>query len=143
MTVNHAAQKGAPDAPSSSAAPAAPKWFATFGLVAGLGAVVASSCCVIPLGLVALGAGAGVLGGLEAVAMWRAPLLSVSALALVVGWGAWWLTRPVACASDASCASPGRSRATLTLLLCASAIALAATSWSYIDPMLLKLFGGR
>lgn len=143
MTVNHAAQKGAPDAPSSSAAPAGPKWFAAFGLVAGLGAVVASSCCVIPLGLVALGAGAGVLGGLEAVAMWRAPLLSVSALALVVGWGAWWLTRPVACASDASCASPGRSRATLTLLLCASAAVLAAASWSYIDPMLLKLFGGR
>ena len=143
MTVNHAAQKTTPDASSSSAAPATPKCFAAFGLVAALGAVVASSCCVIPLGLSTLGAGASLLGGLEAVAMWRAPLLSVSALALVVGWGAWWLTRPVACASDASCASPGRSRATLTLLLCASTAVLAAASWSYIDPMLLKLFGGR
>ena len=144
MTVNHAAQKGAPDAPSSSAAPATPKWFAAFGLGAASGAVVASSCCVIPLGLAALGAGAGVPGGLEAVAMWRAPLLSVSALVVVGGWGAWWLKCPVACASDASCgASPGRSRATLTLLLCASTAVIAAASWSYIDPMLLKLFRGR
>lgn len=143
MTVNHAAQKATPDAPSSSVAPATPKWFAAFGLVAGLGAVVASSCCVIPLGLAALGAGAGVLGGLEAVAIWRAPLLSVSALALVGGWGAWWLMRPVACASGASCGSPTRSRATIALLLCASTAVLAAASWSYIDPMLLKFFRGR
>jgi mercuric ion transport protein len=45
---------------------------------------------------------------------------------------------------DAStCASPGRSRATLALLLCASAIVVAAASCGYIDPMLLKLFWGR
>ncbi|MBG0802877.1 mercury transporter MerT [Methylocystis sp. H4A] len=143
MTVNHAAQKGAPDASSSSAAPAAPKWFAAFGLVAGLGAVVASSCCVIPLGLSTFGAGASLLGGLEAVAMWRAPLLSVSALALVGGWGAWWLKRPAACASGASCGSSTRSRATIALLLCASTAVIAAASWSYIDPMLLKFFRGR
>jgi mercuric ion transport protein len=33
--------------------------------------------------------------------------------------------------------------ATLALLLCASAIVLAAASWGYIDPMLLKLVRGR
>ena len=143
MTFHHAAQKTTPDTSPSSVAPATPKWFAAFGLVAGLGAVVASSCCVIPLGLSALGAGASGLGGLEAVAMWRAPLLSVSALAIVGGWGAWWLKRPVACASDASCASHTRSRATLALLLCASTAVIAAASWSYIDPMLLKLLRGR
>jgi hypothetical protein len=54
-----------------------------------------------------------------------------------------WLNRPVACASDESCASPERSRSTLALLLCASAIVLAAASWGYIDPALLKLFRGR
>ena len=142
MTINDAAQETTPAA-ASPAAPASPKWFAALGLVAGLGAVVASSCCVIPLGLAALGAGASVLGGLEMVAAWRVPLLSVSALAIVGGWGAWWLKRPVACASGAGCASPQRSRATLALLLCASIIVLAAASWSYIDPMLLKLLRGR
>jgi mercuric ion transport protein len=98
---------------------------------------------VIPLGLAALGASASVLGGLDVVAAWRVPLLSASALAIAGGWLAWRQKRPVACASGADCASPERSRATLALLLCASAIVLAAASWGYIDPMLFKLLRGR
>lgn len=142
MNINDAAHDETPAVSSPPAAATEPKWLAALGVVAGLGAVVASSCCVIPLGLAALGAGASVLGGLEAVAAWRVPLLFVSALAIVGGWGA-WMKRPVACASGASCASPERSRSTLSLLLCASAIVLAAASWSYIDPMLLELLRGR
>lgn len=125
------------------ATPAAPKWFAALGLVAGLGAVVASSCCVIPLGLAALGAGAGVLGGLESVAAWRVPLLLASVVAIGGGWVAWWTKRRVACASNVNCASPARSRATLALLLGASAVVLAAAGWSSIDPVLLALLRGR
>ncbi|MBM3562183.1 MAG: mercury transporter MerT [Alphaproteobacteria bacterium] len=143
MTVNDAAQKKTPAASAPPAVPASSNWFAAFGLVAGLGAVVASSCCVIPLGLAALGAGAGVFGGLELIAAWRVPLLAASALAISGGWSAWWMKRPVICASKANCASPERSRSMLALLLCASAIALAAASWSYIDPALLKLFRWR
>jgi mercuric ion transport protein len=142
MTI-HTAQEATPAASSSTDLPASPKWFAALGLVAGFGAVVASSCCVIPLGVAALGAGAGILGGLEIIAEWRVPLLSISALAIVGGWGAWWLKRPIACVSGASCASPRRSRATLALLLCASITVLAAASWGYIDPALLKLVRGR
>lgn len=141
MNIDDAAQETTP-AVAPPAAPAAPKWFAALGLLAGLGAVVASSCCVIPLGLVALGAGAGVLGGLEMVAEWRIPFLAVSALGIVGGWGAWW-KRPAPCVSGSDCASPQRSRATLGLLLCASLIVALAVSWGYIDPMLLKLLKGR
>jgi mercuric ion transport protein len=143
MSITEAPRGTKPAASSPSVAAASPKWLAALGLIAGLGAVVASSCCVIPLGLAALGAGVGVLGGLEAVAAWRVPLLSISVLGIIGGWGAWWIKRPAACASDESCMSPKRSRATLALLLCASAIVLAAASWSHIDPMLLKLFRGR
>jgi mercuric ion transport protein len=143
MTVHEPARAARQIVPPSPAAAPAPRWFAALGVVAGLGAVVASSCCVLPLALAALGAGASVLGGLETVAAWRTPLLSVSALAILGGWGSWWRKRPVACASGTDCASPERSRATLSLLLCASAIVLAAASWAYIDPMLLKLLRGR
>lgn len=143
MTVNGAVQETTAAGSSPSAARPSPKLFAALGLLAGLGAVIASSCCAIPLGLAALGAGASVFGGLETVAAWRVPLLSVSALAIIGGWVAWRLKRPVACASGACHASPERSRATLALLLCASAILLAAASWSYIDPMLLKFFRGH
>jgi mercuric ion transport protein len=139
MTTNDAAQATKP----AVASPPAPTWFAALGLVAGLGAVVASSCCVIPLGLAALGAGAGILGGLEIIAEWRVPLLATSASAIVGGWGAWWWKRPAPCASGSACASPQRSRATLGLLLCVSLIVVLAASWSYIDPVLLKFFKGR
>jgi mercuric ion transport protein len=143
MTIDNAVRETPPAASAPSAAPSSPKWFAALGLVAGFGAVVASSCCVIPLGLAAVGAGASIFGGLEAVAAWRVPLLSISALAIVGGWGAWRLKRPVECAAGASCASPQRSRTALALLLCASAMLLAAASWSHIDPVLLKLFKGH
>jgi mercuric ion transport protein len=71
MTINDAARDTMPAAP---AARATPKWFAALGLVAGLGAIVASSCCFVPLALAALGAGASVLGGLEMIVARRAPL---------------------------------------------------------------------
>ncbi|MGJ0507666.1 MAG: mercury transporter MerT [Methylocystis sp.] len=143
MTINHTAQETTPAASSPASLPASPQWFAALGLVAGFGAVVASSCCAIPLGLAALGAGAGVLGAFGAIAEWRIPFLLVSALAIVGGWGAWWLKRPIACVLGAACASPQRSRATLALLLCTSITVAAAASWGYIDPALLKLFRGR
>lgn len=142
MTINDASQETAPVA-SLPAMPATSKWFAAVGLVAGLGAVVASSCCVIPLGLAALGAGASVFGGLEMVAAWRVPFLAVSASAMAGGWGAWWWKRPAPCISGSTCASPQRSRATLALLLCASLIVALAASWGYIDPVLLKMFRGQ
>jgi mercuric ion transport protein len=142
MIIDDALKETAPVA-SLPALPAAPKWFAAVGLVAGLGAVVASSCCVIPLALAALGAGASVFGGLEKVAEWRVPLLALSASAIAGGWGAWWWKHPVPCASGSACALQQRSRATLGLLLCASLIVVLAPSWSYIDPVLLKLFMGR
>ncbi len=143
MTIDDTAQDATPAAPSPANLSTSPRWFAALGLVAGFGAVVASSCCAIPLGLAALGASAGVLGGLEAVAELRMPFLLTSALAIIGGWGAWWLKRPVACALGESCASPQRSRATLALLLCASITVLAAASWGYIDPALLKLLRDR
>jgi mercuric ion transport protein len=138
MAVNDASQKK----PTASARPGSPNWLAALGLITGLGAVVASSCCVIPLGLAALGAGASVVGGLELIAAWRVPLLAASALTIGGGWSAWWMRRSAICASKANC-SVERSRSTLALLLCASALTVAAASWSYIDPMLLKLFRER
>ena len=141
MTINDTAQETTP-AVSSPPVASPPKWFAALGLVAGLGAVVASSCCVIPLGLAALGAGAGVLGGLEtsphgACRFSRQRLGDCRRLGRVVAQASRGLR------SGAGCASPERSRTTLALLLCASAIVLAAASWGYIDPVLLKLFRGR
>lgn len=142
MTLNNAAQETTPtvDPPAS---PPAPKWFAAFGLVAGLGAVVASSCCVIPLSLAAVGASASILGGVAMIAEWRIQLLVISTLAIVGGWGAWWWKRPATCVSGSAYGLPQRSRRTLGLLLLVSLIVVLAASWSVIDPVLLKMYRGR
>ena len=50
--------------------PAPPKtgYLATIGLATGLGAVAASTCCVLPVVFAGLGAGAGTFAALEALA---------------------------------------------------------------------------
>ncbi len=121
----------------------APKWCAALGFATGLGAIVASSCCVIPLGLAALGAGAGVLTRLEAISEWRTPFLAASGVTVVTGWAAWWRRRRMACVPSSPCASHERSWGTLALLFCATAIIAAAAGWDQIDPLLLKLLRGR
>ena len=143
MTINDAAEPTTAREAVPPPVPATPKWFAALGLVAGLGAVVASSCCILPLGLAALGAGAGILGGLEALAGWRIPFLAVAALAVVGGWTRWQSKRPPVCVSGSTCASTRRSRATFALLLCASVVVIVAGSWGYIEPALLKMMRGR
>lgn len=112
---------------------------ATLGIAAGLGAVAASSCCVIPLALGALGAGAGIFSGLEAIAAWRTPMLAVSALAVATAWWSWWRKREAVCMTGSACATPRRSRTTLALLSVASVIMAIAAGWNYLEPVLLRL----
>jgi mercuric ion transport protein len=142
MVIDNGMQSAPLTEAASRTTAGAPKWFGAVGLAAGLGAIVASSCCVLPLGLAALGAGAGVLGGLAAMSDLRLPFLAASGVAVAGGWAAWW-RRPTACALASTCVPLERSRVTLALLLCATVIVAAAAGWGYIDPVLLKLLRGR
>ena len=59
---------------------------ASIAAALGLGAVTAAAaCCVLPLALASLGVGAGLAGSFVGLASIRAPLLVLSAVALVVG----------------------------------------------------------
>lgn len=109
------------------------------GGVSGLGAIAASSCCVIPLTLASLGAGAGVFGTIAALAPWRFPLLAASSVGITAGWLTWWHKRRAACDSLSACAAQPRSLASLALLLLASLIVLTAIGWNYLEPSLLTL----
>jgi hypothetical protein len=95
--------------PRAGRAAPKPGYLAAIGLATGLGALAASSCCVLPLALAGLGAGASVFTVLEGLAPLRWPLMAASGLALV---GAWFVyaRRQRACAADASCAAPSRAR---------------------------------
>lgn len=138
MSVNEAGQE-TPSAPSSPSSTTTPKWLAGASLVAGVGAVIASSCCVLPLGLAAIGVGAGVFGVLNEVAAWRVTLLFISTLAVASGWGAWWIKRREACLTDPRCAPQSLTQSPTALLIIATAVVILAAGWEHIDPVLLKL----
>lgn len=112
---------------------------AALGAITGLGALAASGCCVLPILLGGLGAGAGVFTVLEVLAPLRAPLMLASALAVVVGWFFYARRRRAACRPGASCAVPRRSPAALVLLSLATLLIAAAAASGYVEPTLIKM----
>ena len=112
---------------------------AALGAITGLGALAASSCCVLPLVLGGLGAGAGVFMVLGVLAPLRVPLMAASILTVVVGWFVYARRRQSACGSDRSCAAPRRSPAALMLLSLATLLIAAAAAWGYFEPALIKM----
>jgi mercuric ion transport protein len=137
MTVSDSTQ------PTDKTRPSAPTtgWFAGVGAAVGLSAIAASSCCVLPLALASLGVTGAVFGGsLEILASLRPFLFGGAALALATGWVLFFRRRAVACDTGGSCAAPGSSKRTTTLLGIGTAIICIATVWQpYVEPILLKL----
>ena len=102
------------------------------GLTAGAGALLASSCCVLPILIGGLGAGATVFAGLEILVDYRAALLIVSAVALVSAWVTYLIRKP---ACEAGC-SPRRSITTAALLSVGTLLISTAAGW---EPSLLRM----
>jgi mercuric ion transport protein len=112
---------------------------AALGAITGLGALAASSCCVLPILLGGLGASAGVFTVLGVLAPLRVPLMAASVLAVVVGWFFYARRRQAACGPDGSCVAPRRSPAALALLSLATVLIAAAAAGSHFEPALIKM----
>ncbi|MGK9168221.1 hypothetical protein KXR53_18065 [Inquilinus limosus] len=111
---------------------------ATLGAAAGLGAIAASSCCILPLTLVWLGAGTAAFSVLEALVPWRLPLLAASATGVAAGWLVWWV-RWRRCKTDSACAVTRRSWIPPSVLVLASLIVAVAIGWNHLELPLLSL----
>jgi len=121
----------------------APKVLGGLAAFAGIGAIFASSCCVIPLVLAAVGSSAGIFGAFQTLAEWRMPLLSVAVLLIIGGWFTWWKKRNVVCSSVTSCSTSTRGNTSVTLLSISSLIIVLGLSWEYIEPLLIKIIKGH
>lgn len=102
-----------------------------------LGALAASSCCIVPLVLFSLGIGGAWIGNLTALAPYK-PLF-VAATAGVLGYGfylVYWKPRR-ACADDAACARPISNWLVQLALWIATALVIAAFAFDYVAPLLL------
>lgn len=102
-----------------------------------LGALAASSCCIVPLVLFGLGIGGAWIGNLTALAPYK-PLF-VAATAGVLGYGfylVYWKPRR-ACADDTVCARPISNWLVQLALWIATALVIAAFAFDYVAPLLL------
>ncbi|RXG90399.1 mercuric transporter MerT family protein [Bradyrhizobium zhanjiangense] len=103
-----------------------------------LGALVASSCCIVPLILFGLGIGGAWIGNLTALAPYQ-PLF-VAGTAGVLGYGfylVYWKPRQ-ACVDGAVCARPISNRIVKLALWLATLLVLAAFAFDYVAPLLLE-----
>src|SRR6266852_6899108 len=103
-----------------------------------LGALAASSCCIVPLILFSLGVGGAWIGNLTALAPFK-PLF-VAGTAGLLGYGfylVYWKPKR-ACADGEACARPIPSRLVQLVLWMATALVIAAFAFDYVAPLLLR-----
>ena len=102
-----------------------------------LGALAASSCCILPLVLFGLGAGGAWIGPLSALSPYQPIFLAVTVGFLGTGFYLVYRKPAVDCADDAACVQPVPRRSVKVALWAATTLAAAAAAFPYIAPTLL------
>ena len=104
-----------------------------------LGALVASSCCLLPLVLFGLGVSGAWIGNLTQLAPYQ-PFFIAATIACL-GYGYWLVYRSskVACAGGAACARPLSNRLVQLGLIVATVLVIAAIGLDFLAPLLLDL----
>ena len=102
-----------------------------------LGAIAASSCCILPLALFSLGVGGAWIGNLTALAPYQPIFVAITFGFL--GYGYWLVYRKpkTACVDGSACARPLRGRIVKLALWLATALVAAAIAFPYVAPILL------
>lgn len=108
------------------------RWFATGGVI---GAVLASSCCIVPLVLVTLGVSGAWIGSLTALEPYN-PYLVVVTLAFLSGgfWHVYFRRKPV-CLDGSYCARPESLLITKSALWGATILIVLAMTLQWWAPL--------
>lgn len=110
------------------------KLIATGGI---FGALAASTCCIIPLGLFSLGISGAWIGQLTALEPYKPLFITITVGFL--GYGYWLVYRKpkAACAEGEACARLLPNRLVKAALWFATALVILAFSWPAIVPLIL------
>src|SRR5712671_3247894 len=102
-----------------------------------LGALAASSCCILPLALFGLGVSGAWIGNFTRLAPYQ-PWF-IAATVAFLGYGYWLVYRSsrVACADGAACARPLPNQIVKAGLILATILVVAALGIDFIAPMFL------
>lgn len=115
-------------------------WRRQWLLAAGglLGALAASSCCILPLTLFGLGVSGAWIGNFTRLAVYQPYFVTVTLACL--GYGYWLVyrssTRP--CANGEACARPLPNRLVKTSLVLATILVVAALGLDFVAPLFLN-----
>ena len=110
------------------------RWIAAGSI---LGALAASSCCILPLVLFGLGISGAWIANFTALAPYK-PYFAMGTLALL-GYGYYLVyVRPKQVCAEGSCAQPLPNRLVESSLWVATALVVAALSFDAITPLLLQ-----
>jgi len=102
-----------------------------------LGALAASSCCILPLVLFGLGVSGAWIGNFTRLAPYQ-PCF-IAATVVLLGCGYWLVYRSStrACAAAEACAHPLPNRLVKAGLIAATILVVAALGFDYLVPILL------
>jgi mercuric ion transport protein len=103
-----------------------------------LGALAASSCCILPLALFGLGVSGAWIGNFTRLAAYQPYFLAATLACL--GYGYWLVYRSSmrACADGEACARPLPNRIVKASLVVATILVVAALGLDLIAPLLLN-----
>jgi mercuric ion transport protein len=103
-----------------------------------LGALAASSCCILPLALFALGVSGAWIGNFTRLAAYQPYFLAATLACLGCGYWLVYRSSTRACADSEACARPLPNRIIKTSLILATILAVTAVGLDFIAPLFLN-----
>jgi mercuric ion transport protein len=103
-----------------------------------LGALVASSCCILPLVLFGLGVSGAWIGNFTQLAPYQPYFVAVTLAFLAGGYWLVYRSSRLACADGAACARPLPNRLMKAGLIVATLLIVAALGIDLLAPLLLN-----
>lgn len=107
-------------------------WFASGGV---LGALLASTCCIVPLALISLGVSGAWIGSLTALEPYKPIFIGVAVVFLVAGFWRVYYRKSEPCGEGTLCARPESSLITKTALWVATVLVLLALTIDLWAPL--------
>src|SRR5258708_16623611 len=102
-----------------------------------LGALAASSCCIVPLVLFGLGVSGAWIGNLTRLAPYQPYFIATTVVCLGAGYWLVYRSRRIACAEGEACARPLPNQTVKTGLIVATVLVIGALAFDFLPPLFL------
>ncbi|MGH9811082.1 MAG: mercuric transporter MerT family protein [Terriglobia bacterium] len=103
-----------------------------------IGALAASSCCILPVALFSLGVSGAWIGNFTQLALYQPYFIAVTIGFIGAGYWLVYRSSKVACAEGEACARPLPNKFVKTALVAATVIVIAAWGFDYVAPYVLS-----